>query len=118
MQRVAPCLIIVLTVVHHAHEPHQYTGVQGAFRTYMELGDQSGQMRVNDRYLHTHLILPSTELAVSISVELAQAHSNNVCVCVLFPVRICSAGLCVQSRQFVCIYIYIYIYIYMYIYMC
>ena len=113
MQWVTPCLIIVLTVVHHTHEPRQYTGVHGTFRVYMELGDQSGQMRVNDRYLHTHIIFPSTKLAILIYVGLAQAHSNNVCVCV------CVVTLCAYAQQgyaFGRVSLYIYIYVYIYIY--
>ena len=107
MQRVASCLIIVLTVVHHACEPRQYTGVHGALRTYIELGDKSGQMLVNDRYLHIHIIFPSTELAVLINVWLTQAHSNNVCVCVYV------VTLCVYAQQgyaFGRISMYIFIY--------
>ena len=32
----------------------------------MELRDLGGQMRVNDRYLHTHIIFPLVWLAVMI----------------------------------------------------
>ena len=35
-----------------------------------------------------------------------------------YPVRVCAAGLCVQSHPFVYIYVYIFIYMYIYLYIC
>ena len=39
-KKMAPCSLGGLAVVCHTSEPHQYTGTHGAFRTYMDLGNQ------------------------------------------------------------------------------